>query len=361
VEGVIRLGDRGGPVADLQRRLQSACAPDLAVDGVFGPATLQATRRFQQERGLAADGLVGPETWLNLVEAGYQLGDRLLWHSQVLMRGDDVRELQHLLNLLGFNAGPEDGIFGQAAQAAVEEFQRNTGVGVDGVVGPDTVAMLRRLRRGHQTAGVAHRVREQESLRELAGRGLAGARIVIDPSHGLADAGSVGPTGLLEAEVSWAVATRVAARLSAQGAQAVLARGPHTSPTPSERARFANELSADLVLAIATNALDNPAAGGAASYYFGSPSFVSETGRLLAELVQEELDAAGWRPDCRAHPVTWTILQETRMPAVTVEPGFITSPSDEAKLGNPRDQDRLADALVRAVGRLLTPAVATAS
>ncbi|HEV2087154.1 MAG TPA: N-acetylmuramoyl-L-alanine amidase, partial [Cryptosporangiaceae bacterium] len=76
-----------------------------------------------------------------------------------------------------------------------------------------------------------------------------------------------------------------------------------------------------------------------------------EGGFRLADLVQQEVLVAGWRPDCRVHPMTWTILRETRMPAVVAEPGFITTPQDEARLIRPACQDRLAEALVRALER----------
>jgi N-acetylmuramoyl-L-alanine amidase len=351
----IRQGDEGATVRDLQRRLARLGEHELEVDGRFGDSTLQAVRRFQRRRGLTADGMVGPETWRSLVEAGYSLGDRLLYQRRVMLRGDDVRELQHRLNQLGFNAGPEDGIFGPLVRAAVEDFQRNVGLDVDGVAGPGSLAALRRLHRDHQSSGYAARLREREALRRLARRGLAGARVVVDPSHGPENPGHRGPSGAWEHEITWELARRTAARLSALGAQAVLTRGAATTPSPTERARFANEQGADLLLNIALSGHSSQRARGASTYYFGSLNFVSESGQVLAELCQEEVVAAGWTPDCHSHAATWTVLRETRMPGVVVEPAFVTSAEDERKLLDPVCQDRLADALTRALDRFFAP------
>lgn len=347
---LIRAGERGSAVKDVQQRLNRVLGP-LAVDGVFGSQTLRAVRDFQRERGLPADGIVGPETWRSLVEAGWELGDRLLWHSRRMMRGDDVRDLQHRLNQLGFDAGSEDGVFGPLARGAVEEFQRNVGLDVDGVAGPETIAALRRLRRAHQSGGVGVRAREREWLRGLTGRTLSGARVLVDPGHGAGDAGHQGPSGASEAEVAWQIAARLSARLSARGSHVVLSRGPASNPSASERARLANEQGVDVVVSLGVNALPTPAASGASTYFYGSSSFVSEGGYRLAGLVQDEIVAAGWEPDCRVHPMTWTILRETRMPAVVAEPGFITSSTDAPRLVRPACQDRLAEALVQALER----------
>jgi N-acetylmuramoyl-L-alanine amidase len=361
--GVIAMGARGPAVRDVQCRLAALgdAFPDLRVDGVFGPVTLEAVRRFQRDHGQAADGIVGPETWRALVEAAYRLGDRLLWHSRVKLRGDDVQELQHRLNQLGFDAGSEDGIFGPLVQAAVEEFQRNVGLEVDGIVGPDTVAILRGLERAHHSGATAASVREREALRRLSGRGLAGLRVMVDPAHGPDDPGATAPSGVTEAEVSWHIATRLAARLAARGVEAVLSRGPNNTPTASERAALANEQGVDLVVSIALNKHPNPAACGSASYYYGGSTYVSEVGCRLAELAQEQMVIAGWRPDCRTHPMTWTILQETRMPVVVVEPGFVTAPHQEQRLVQSTHQDRLAQALTTAVAMLLQHQAAKAS
>lgn len=59
---VLRRGQKGEAVADLQRTLQAAGYP-IAVDGDFGPATNLAVRQFQIAHGLAVDGIVGPQTW----------------------------------------------------------------------------------------------------------------------------------------------------------------------------------------------------------------------------------------------------------------------------------------------------------
>ena len=58
---VLRRGSRGLEVAELQTRLRASGLP-VGVDGDFGPATELAVMRFQAEKRLTADGIVGPAT-----------------------------------------------------------------------------------------------------------------------------------------------------------------------------------------------------------------------------------------------------------------------------------------------------------
>ncbi|MGB2711857.1 MAG: peptidoglycan-binding domain-containing protein, partial [Conexibacter sp.] len=53
---LLKRGSRGQDVAQLQRRLH------VSADGVFGPQTVAAVRRFQAHHGLVVDGIVGPQT-----------------------------------------------------------------------------------------------------------------------------------------------------------------------------------------------------------------------------------------------------------------------------------------------------------
>lgn len=60
---VQRFGARGPQVRALQTALQRAGFDPGAENGVFGPRTDRAVRDFQRSRRLAADGVVGEDTW----------------------------------------------------------------------------------------------------------------------------------------------------------------------------------------------------------------------------------------------------------------------------------------------------------
>src|SRR5204863_736792 len=133
--------------------------------GQFAEATERAVRTFQEARGLRVDGVCGRQTWSTLVEAGWALGDRLLYHRSPPLRGDDVAVLQRRLGALGFDAGRVDGIFGVRTSAALAEFQRNAGLTSDAICGPATLAVLARVRARSEDPIPVADVRERETLR----------------------------------------------------------------------------------------------------------------------------------------------------------------------------------------------------
>jgi peptidoglycan hydrolase-like protein with peptidoglycan-binding domain len=74
----VREGDEGDAVRAVQsqfqaRNLSGDPSRGLQVDGIFGPLTDAAVRRFQQAVGLAVDGIVGPITWNALVTGALAL------------------------------------------------------------------------------------------------------------------------------------------------------------------------------------------------------------------------------------------------------------------------------------------------
>jgi N-acetylmuramoyl-L-alanine amidase len=324
---LIKRGQRSAAVADLQGRLGKLGFEIAGAErgGVFGPSTEVSVQAFQQKRGLVVDGIVGEATWRGLVEASWNLGERVLSLVEPPLEGDDVRELQLRLNALGFSAGKHDGIFGVQTKQALQDFQRNLAVGEDGIAGLQTFAALERLRMVVRP-GLGPRIREREE-RQAGPRGLAGKRIAVDPGHGGGDPGETGPSGASEAELTFALSARLSRALEEQGAVTMLTRGPLQGLDESARARLANAFEADLCLSLHLNSSPAAQAQGAATYFFEREGVASEPGEHLAEAIQSELTALG-RTDCRTHGKTYTILRETRMPAVLIEPAFVTNPAE---------------------------------
>ncbi len=99
----------------LQRALNRLGFKAGAVDGKFGPATDKAVRAFQVRYHLGVDGIVGPKSWVALVQA-------------LLVRAGQKISV--------------DGDFGPATLVAVVAFQKARRIAADGIVGPATVTKL---------------------------------------------------------------------------------------------------------------------------------------------------------------------------------------------------------------------------
>ncbi len=171
---VLGLGSTGDTVKDLQAMLALMGYYSGAVDGAYEQMTLDAVRQFQTDAGLTVDGIVGPLTWQRLLPTPTSLVQSQELQASVnesesasaidgsdssvdspdddaisatagnlpILKledaGADVSRLQTRLADLDLYTGPIDGVFGVQTQQAVEQFQRQVGLNVDGIVGPET-------------------------------------------------------------------------------------------------------------------------------------------------------------------------------------------------------------------------------
>jgi len=129
-------GAKEHPVPTLQYLLR-ARGHTVVVDGMFGSATDAAVRRFQQEKGLVVDGIVGSQTWSKLIIT-VRRGDT----------GEAVRGVQEEFQFRNLSGDPSrapavDGVFGPQTETAVRDFQAAVhadvpSMSVDGIVGPMT-------------------------------------------------------------------------------------------------------------------------------------------------------------------------------------------------------------------------------
>ena len=109
---LVQQGSTGEDVRTVQYLLTAQGHP-TGVDGDFGPLTKTAVEAFQSSRGLGADGIVGPQTW-----------PQLIIQVQQGSNGDAVRAVQSQIHSRGDGAGLAiDGIFGPGTNDAVQAFQ----------------------------------------------------------------------------------------------------------------------------------------------------------------------------------------------------------------------------------------------
>lgn len=156
---VLRPGDSGDEVRVIQYFLAVVSdfyntVPSVAVNGSFDEATTAAVQAFQQTAELPVDGIVGEQTWRELYNAYRGIIDTLeLPETRVApypgdpltlgSSGPYVTYLQTYLNTVAaaYTSLPTvdiTGTFDEQTQAAVEAFQREMGLSVNGVVGANT-------------------------------------------------------------------------------------------------------------------------------------------------------------------------------------------------------------------------------
>jgi N-acetylmuramoyl-L-alanine amidase len=346
----VSRGNRGKEVVDIQTRL-SALGYFLGregADGFFGPHTEAAARQFQQVRLLLADGVIGDNTWTELVEAGHSLGERLLYLRIPPMRGDDVLALQRQLNELGFDSGPEDGIFGSHTENALTEFQRNAGVNVDAIVGEATLEHLRRI--GKSPAALSEPRKIPDRLDGYVRRDtLAGLRVSLDAAHGGRDLGGRGLEGLVERDCNLLLARELAVSLAAAGADVLLVRDGDRAMGLYDRTRAAAAWRPDLHLCVHHDHHADPRASGAATFYFANGAYFSESGKRLAGYVVQALVEELGRIDLHTHGRNYACLREPECLALMVECAFITGSADAPGLAAPGGLHDEAAAIVHGI------------
>jgi hypothetical protein len=127
----LRRGSSGWQVRLLQHRLRGHGSYKGVVDEKFGPMLEAAVKRFQRDRGLTPDGVVGPHTWFELAQ-GAKAGESGQWRNQIAQR------------IAGFTGADADGIIGPKSVERFRQMQRWLGVSDDGVLGPQTIDAMKR-------------------------------------------------------------------------------------------------------------------------------------------------------------------------------------------------------------------------
>jgi N-acetylmuramoyl-L-alanine amidase len=191
----------------------------------------------------------------------------------------------------------------------------------------------------------------------VATQPLVGATFVVDPGHGTRfpdgsplNVGAVGPHGVGEAAVALAVGSDLAALLRSAGARVVMTRSPEhpyriaidRAKDNRARAAMANRLHATAFVAVHGDSSTDPASRGTSIFW------LRENSVALANAVRARLRPLGLG-EAAFHARHLAVTDEARVPAVLVELGFVSNPTQERLLSTPSFQQREAQALYAAI------------
>jgi N-acetylmuramoyl-L-alanine amidase len=219
--------------------------------------------------------------------------------------------------------------------------------------------------------------------------------IVIDPGHGGAETGAIGPGGVAEKQLTLELARDLEARLAQRlPVRVVLTRTDDSRLALDARTAIANQNKADLFVSLHLNSALGAGAHGAETYFLSSQAtdpraesaaaaenagtaatapgagqegqdlqmilwdlaqshHLAESQRF-AGLVQAELNQALQLKDRGVKQAPFRVLMGAAMPAVLVELGFLSNPDEESKLQSAAYRADLVEALVRAIMRYKT-------
>lgn len=171
-----------------------------------------------------------------------------------------------------------------------------------------------------------------------SGRGI---HVVVDAGHGGSDPGAISVHGASEKSVNLAVARAVASRLRAAGATVTLTRQGDTFIGLDERAAIANRVSPHLFVSIHADSARSRSARGCTVYtcrQAGSDSTRAAT-TVLQAMTRSGRTGRGVRQ------AGYRVLTQTQCPAILIELGYLSNPTEARQLAEGGTQEQLAAAI----------------
>ena len=188
-----------------------------------------------------------------------------------------------------------------------------------------------------------------ETARENSGSSgsgsLRGKTIFIDPGHGGRDPGAVVRSTIFESHIVLSISQKLKSELEREGARVVMSRTGDQTVSRTSRVNQASQSGADIFVSVHANAFTVSSANGSEVYY--SSNRYSNESRRLAQGVQTHLVRDLGTTNRGVKDGRIQVLQTATMPAILIEPAFMTHQSDLHILQN--RQDDIAKAITKGI------------
>ena len=156
--------------------------------------------------------------------------------------------------------------------------------------------------------------------------------IVLDAGHGGTDSGAVGKNNVYEKNIVLDVTKRLQKLLEQAGAKVVLTRKDDTYISLNERPNIAVKNYGEMFISIHTNSFGGSSALGTETYYNNNIGTNLNEELSLAKYINNEIVKNANMVNRGVKYGNYAVIRSIEMPAILVELGFISNPSDYAKL-----------------------------
>ncbi|UUI39543.1 peptidoglycan-binding protein [Oceanobacillus oncorhynchi] len=318
-EDTYQRGDRHADIVTYKEQLNAVGFGYITETTLFGSFMETQVKRFQEYYGLNVNGTIDNATKIKLnsvYNSPFQQGKR---HN-------DIPDIKQKLNSLGYGYISITTLFGSYMEQKVEQFQRDNGLRVNGMIDEVTLSQI-------------NQAFDQQS----------NVKIFLDPGHGAHDPGGQG-YGLNEKDVVLDIALETERILTSkyQGVEVEMSRRSDVFVELTERANHANRWGADYFVSFHNNAF-NGSTGGFESYIYNGD--VSQETRNRQNDIHSYISSRLNVSDRGQKSANFNVLRNTDMPAILIEYLFIDNFTENALLRSESYKKQLAQYTADAIAQ----------
>ncbi len=208
----------------------------------------------------------------------------------------------------------------------------------------------------------------------LGTKAFANFSVVLDPGHGGKDLGA-SRDSFIESKIVMAIAEKIKTELEAQNITVHLTRVSDSNLSLQQRVQIANEWAADLFISLHANwsssssvngfefyfassqSISGPLAGSGSTRTTNADDVIEKVKKDLTLLARQKLSLEFSKQTQTQNPdkksvirrAPFYVIENTAMPAVLIEVGFISNRREAKKLASPEYQTEIAELMAKSI------------
>jgi len=174
-------------------------------------------------------------------------------------------------------------------------------------------------------------------------------KVVIDAGHGGKDTGNISE-GIEEGNITLKITKKIKELHSNKNVELYFTRTTNEFISLNDRVKFINKIQPDLLLSLHTNAHKSENTNGLEIFINDNP-YKAESAKASSVFSANLTKVTKFR-EAGVKTANFTILRESKAPALLVELGFLTNPQERDFVASVEGQEKIAKALLQSINEI---------